>query len=167
MRRDRALAALRGELLAYAQSLTLDATAAEDLVQDAMLRALQSPHVPAARSELRPWAFRVVKNLFLDDLRKLRVRMEYRREQARLSRESPPRPADAVEALVVRQAFEKLNPREREILCLIDVLGLSYAEAAMVIGVPPGTVMSRVSRARRSMAEKLGESNIRPLRRRE
>lgn len=68
---------------------------------------------------------------------------------------------------MVRQAFAKLATRDREILCLVDILGLTYAEAATVIDVPLGTVMSRVSRARRAMIERLGETNIHPLRIRE
>jgi RNA polymerase sigma-70 factor (ECF subfamily) len=73
---------------------------------------------------------------------------------------------DAVETLMVRQAFASLSRRDREVLCLVDVLGLRYAEAAWVIGAPAGTVMSRLSRARRAMMERMGESNVRPMRKR-
>jgi len=64
---------------------------------------------------------------------------------------------------MVRQAYAKLAPRNREILCLVDILGLTYAQAASVIDIPLGTVMSRVSRARRAMIERMGETNVRPM----
>lgn len=159
----RALTALHPELLAYAQSLTLDTTAAEDLVHDALLRALQSDNAPQEPDGLRPWAFRIVKNLFLDLQRRHKVRMDYFRLEQHL--ESGHDACDLVEVLVVRQAYEKLAPRDREILCLIDVLGFTYAEASQIIGIPLGTVMSRISRARRSMLELIDDSNVRPFRR--
>lgn len=158
----RALAALHPELLAYARSLTLDAAAAEDLVHDALLRALQSESIPRDPDELRPWAFRVLKNLFLDGQRRHKVRMEYSRAQEQLA--TGLRAPDPVEVLVVRQAYGKLSSRDREILCLIDILGFTYAEASRIIDVPLGTVMSRISRARRSMLNLMQESNVRPFR---
>lgn len=158
----RALAALHPELLAYARSLTLDASAAEDLVHDAMLRALQSELVPRAADELRPWAFRVVKNLFLDVQRRHKVRMNFSRAQEQSTNGGWA--SDPVEIIVVRQAYGRLSPRDREILCLIDILGFTYAEASQIIDIPVGTVMSRISRARRSMLDLIEESNVRPLR---
>jgi len=158
----RALAALHPELLAYARSLTLDTAAAEDLVHDALLRAFQSDTAPRDPDELRPWAFRVLKNLFLDVQRRHKVRVEHSRSQAQLT--SGQRAPDPVEILVVRQAYGRLSPRDREILCLIDILGFTYAEASRIIDIPMGTVMSRISRARRSMIELMQESNVRPFR---
>lgn len=160
----RALAALHPELLAYAQSLTLDDGSAEDLVHDAMLRALQSKTVPQRVDDMRPWAFRVVKNLFLDVRRRHKVRAEYARAARDLSAGSGHAIADPVEALIVRQAYDRLSPRDREVICLIDILGLTYAEASSVMEVPPGTVMSRISRARRAMLDLMQDSNVRLLR---
>ena len=53
--------------------------------------------------------------------------------------------------MMIRLAFEKLPPEVREILCLVDIMGLKYAEAAEVMSVPTGTVMSRISRARKTL----------------
>ena len=165
MRLSRTLAGLRPELVAYARSLTLDATDAEDLAQSAILRALQSGTAPRETRDLRPWMFRVVRNLFIDDKRKERVQREYSLAQGRLFDSEPAQAGDPAETLVVRQAFAGLAPREREILCLVDILGLTYAEAAAALDIPAGTVMSRVSRARRAMIERMDGSNIRPLQR--
>lgn len=151
-------------------SLTLDPAMAEDIVQDAILRALRSPAAPRNIGDLRPWMFRVIRNIFIDGMRKERVRREFSRAHARLSGAGgfggASAAPDPVETLLVRQAFARLPARDREILGLIDILGLSYAQAANVLGVPPGTVMSRLSRARRAMIAALGESNVRPMARR-
>ncbi|MDH3667524.1 MAG: sigma-70 family RNA polymerase sigma factor [Paracoccaceae bacterium] len=166
MRLARVLTTLHPELLAFAASLTLNPAEAEDLVQDAVVRALQSGKAPRQSADLRPWMFRIIKNLFIDGKRKKRVQREFSAMQSRLSDALPAGSGDPVEALMVRQAYAKLAARDREILCLVDILGLTYAEAATAIDVPPGTVMSRVSRARRAMIERMGETNIRPLRKR-
>ena len=166
MRLRRTLTILRPELLAYARSLTLEISEAEDLVHDAVVRALQSGSAPRLIADLRPWMFRIIKNLFIDRKRKERVHREFSITQNRLSDIGPAQANDPVEALMVRQAYTKLAPREREILCLVDILGLTYAQAATVIDIPVGTVMSRVSRARRAMIERMGETNVRPIRKR-
>jgi len=163
LRLGRKLTALRPELLAYATSLSQDSAEAEDLAHDAVVRALQSGSAPRKIADLRPWMFRIVKNLFIDEKRKERVQREFSIAQSRLSDIGPAQASDPVEALMVRQAYAKLAPRDREILCLVDILGLTYAQAAAVIDVPVGTVMSRVSRARRAMIERMGETNVRPI----
>ncbi len=89
-----------------------------------MVRALQSGSSPKQIADLRPWMFRIIKNLFIDRKRKERVRWEYSIAQTRLSDIEPARTGDPVEALMVRQAYAKLAPRDREILCLVDVLGM-------------------------------------------
>jgi len=162
----RNLTVLNPELLAYATSLSENAEEAKDLVQESAVRALQATAAPKGISDLRPWMFRVIKNLFLDLKRKQRVRREFSDAQQRLSNADRVQVGDAVETLMVRQAFASLSRRDREVLCLVDVLGLRYAEAAWVIGAPAGTVMSRLSRARRAMVERMGESNVRPMRKR-
>lgn len=163
MRLGAKLTALQPELLAYAASLSRGASEAEDLAHDAVVRALQSGSAPKQIADLRPWMFRVIKNLFIDRKRKERVQREFSLGESRLSDIGPARSGDPVETLMVRQAYANLAPRDREILCLVDILGLTYAEAATVIDVPLGTVMSRVSRARRAMIERMGETNIRPM----
>lgn len=65
--------------------------------------------------------------------------------------------------ITVRQALDRLDPPHREILELIDLAGFRYAEAADILGVPVGTVMSRVSRARLSLLEAIEGGNLRPL----
>ena len=138
------------ELHAYARSLSPSTEASEELVQDAVERALRAETRPARVSDPRPWMFRVIRNLHYDELRRARVRREYIARERRFLTESDPNPDQARDVLL-RLAFEQLPEDKREVLFLVDVIGLKYAEAAGVMGVAPGTVMSRLSRARQSL----------------
>lgn len=140
------------DLQAYARSITSGSDDAGDLVQDAIERALRSDTRPTRRDELRPWMFRVIRNLHYDELRKLRVRREYSAGVGRLSDDALAT-RDHARDVLIRRAFEKLPPATREVLFLVDVMGLTYAEAAKVMDVPYGTVMSRLSRARRALLD--------------
>ncbi len=137
------------EFRAYATAICASASDAEDLIQDAIERALRSDNRPTRIDELRPWMFRVIRNLHYDELRKRRVRREYLAAERRLSDEAGS--SDAARDILVRLAFDKLSPDMREVLCLVDIMGLKYAEAAVVMNVANGTVMSRVSRARKAL----------------
>ncbi|MEM1159712.1 MAG: RNA polymerase sigma factor [Pseudomonadota bacterium] len=149
------------ELRAYARSICQSSEEADDLVQDAAERALRSDTRPKELADLRPWMFRVVRNLFFDELRKHRVRREYSTVQGRLSHDSQNVP-DRENDVLLRLAYEKLQPEFKEILFLVDVMGLKYAEAARVIDAPNGTVMSRVSRARKALLDLVGRDEKTP-----
>lgn len=139
------------ELRAYATAICTSRNAAEDLVQDAIERALRSGNRPLQPDALRHWMFRVIRNLHYDELRKIRVRREYLAAEKRLSSEVGN--SDTARDVLIRLAFDRLPPEKREVLCLVDIMGLKYAEAAEVMNVAPGTVMSRVSRARQALLE--------------
>ncbi|MEL7254601.1 MAG: sigma-70 family RNA polymerase sigma factor [Pseudomonadota bacterium] len=139
------------ELRAYALTLCLGHHAdAEDLVQDAVERALRAETRPAKLVELRPWIIRVIRNLHYDELRKRRVRREYSAAEKRLMGEGS-FAANVDRDVLIRLAFEKLPAEKREILYLVDILEFKYADAAWVLDVPKGTVMSRISRARAAL----------------
>lgn len=137
------------EFRAYAIAICASSDDAEDLVQDAIERALRTNNRPTVLDELRHWMFRVIRNLHYDELRKRRVRREYLAAEKRLSDEAGT--SDAARDVLIRMAFEKLSPDMREVLCLVDIMGLKYAEAAEVMNVANGTVMSRISRARKAL----------------
>lgn len=143
------------ELNAYARSICERREDGEDMVQEAVTRALTAADPPGAIEELRPWMFRVVRNLRTDAARRSKVRRDYFEREAGV-RENDVTRANSHEDMLVRMAFEALPPQTREILFLIDVMGLRYDEAASVLGVPRGTVMSRISRARRALRERIG-----------
>lgn len=138
------------ELRGYARSLSVSADAAEELVQDAVERALRSEGRPEDIGDLRPWMFRVIRNLHYDELRRARVRREYTTRERRLFTEAAPLP-DPARDVLLRLAFEQMPAEKKEVLFLVDVIGLKYAEAAEVMGIARGTVMSRLSRARAAL----------------
>ena len=152
MRSDHPLAVLLPEFRAYALAISDTREEAEDLVQEALARALGAERCPVRSDELRPWMFRVIRNLHTDELRKRRVRREYLADAARLF-DDDQRGGEGERDLLVRLAFEQLPAPAREVLFLVDVMGLKYREAAEVIGVPNGTMMSRVSRARKALMQ--------------
>lgn len=163
------LEAYLDRLFGFAVSLAGDRDVACDLVQDCALKALSAQRVPADEPAYRAWLFRILRNRFVD-----RLRQESRRPDATLldaqDGEADERLAPAlawrgdqhlINALTVRLAMERLSTREREILALIDIAGLTYGEAAAVLDIPAGTVMSRISRARQGLLVILNDSNIR------
>ena len=129
-------------------------------MQDAIERALRSDTRPRKLDELRPWMFRVIRNLSIDELRKRRVRREYSLAQERLSNGMIQNNNIARDTLL-RMAFDKLPPETREILFLVDIMGMKYSEAAEVMDVANGTIMSRISRARRALV-KLVDGSVAP-----
>lgn len=162
-----ALIHLMPEFRAYARSVSADPADADDLVSDAVERALTAGNRPHELDAIRPWMFRIIRNLTIDEARKRKVRREYFEAESRFMNE------DAFSAgvtghgtlddVLTRMAFEKLNPAEREILYLVDVTGLKYAETAEVLDVPVGTIMSRVSRARRALLALVDDTNVTEL----
>lgn len=146
---------LQVELLAYARSISDSREDAEDLVGDAIERAARSKGSPEGRHALKLWMFRIIRNLNIDELRKRRVQREYSRSPNRYSMR-PERDLLGIEdTVLVRRAFEGLPAAKREILYLVDVQGMKYAEAAELMGVPAGTIMSRVSRARKELLARI------------
>jgi RNA polymerase sigma-70 factor, ECF subfamily len=167
-------AAFRRQLLAaiprlrrYARSLVFDASAADDLVQTALERALAHWHQFDQRRDLLLWTVSIAHNAFMDERRR-EARMpaaEWIDGQDELT------PAPAVDVglrIDLIGALRQLPLEQREPLLLVSVEQLSYAECAEVLGIPIGTVMSRVSRGRAALRELLDGQpprSTRPLRR--
>lgn len=154
---------LTRELKAYALALTRNRDVADDLLQEVLLKLYEGKSLPSDGVTAKRYSFRMMRNLHIDNLRKTKVRMEYSVEQERLYSTSVVGDFDAVDQLIVRDAFSQLAQGHREILFLVDVMGFKYSEAAAVMEVPVGTIMSRVSRARAEMMKKLEESPLRSL----
>jgi RNA polymerase sigma-70 factor, ECF subfamily len=157
---------LRHRRAAYLLALQLlgDAEEAHDATQDAMMRFLSSLSRFQPGSPVRPWLFSIVRNRCRDLLRRRRVRraepLEHGEEQWRPELvdggQDPHR--DAEHAQLRRRlwrALARLAAEHREILVLREYQDLSYGEIAAVLGVPQGTVMSRLHRARRQLAAQL------------
>lgn len=143
---DTLLLAAWPRLMGYALRLTREPETARDLMQQSALQALSSPAPPRDHAAGLAWLFTVVRNTWTDQIRRRSVRsraaVEFEESDAWSFDDS------LITAVAVRQAMSRLGPGERHVVELVDVQGMSYREAAETIGVPVGTVMSRLSRAR-------------------
>ena len=150
---------LAKDLNVYALALVRDMDMAEDLVQDTLLKIYEKTDLlKQADFKLKPYAFRMLRNLYIDNLRKEKVRWEYSDEVKRLTHDELVASINTEDQLIIREAFAELTPEHQEILILIDILGFRYAEAAETLDIAKGTVMSRVSRARNAMILQLETS---------
>ena len=137
----------------YAKALTGDVNRADDLVQDTLERALAKLDLWQPGSDLRAWLFTLMHNLFVNQIR-------IKRPQETVMEDALDEPVSGgqMEALAARDihaALARLPEEQREVLLLVGLEQFGYAEAAQVLGVPTGTVMSRLSRARERMRQML------------
>jgi RNA polymerase sigma-70 factor (ECF subfamily) len=131
----------------YAFALTRDHAAADDLVQDTLERALRRWTLRG--DELRPWLFTVLHNLFVDDARVRRRRpLHDRLELHAQDVAALPAQDGALIGRDILAQFGALSDEHQAVLLLVTIEGFSYADAAAVLNLPIGTVMSRLSRAR-------------------
>ncbi|MFH6786003.1 MULTISPECIES: sigma-70 family RNA polymerase sigma factor [Methylobacterium] len=136
----------------YARSLTRDATQADDLVHDTLVRALERQGTLRPGTNLRTWLMTVLHNAFIDDQRRRKVEARYADALGQMTDEAtPPAQEGHVRLAQVREAFQRLPAEQREALHLVTIEGLAYQEAADVLGIPIGTLMSRLGRARAAL----------------
>ena len=144
-------------LLAYATRLTGDRAAAEDVVQETLVRAWRhADDLVEAKGSVRGWLLTVARNLVTDRARAKAARPTEVAE----SPSTPPVQRDhseaVVDTMVVLDALDQVSPEHRDVLVEIYYRGRSVAEAATVLGVPPGTVKSRSYYALRALRGVLG-----------
>jgi RNA polymerase sigma-70 factor (ECF subfamily) len=137
----------------YARALTGDLNRADDLVQDTLERALAKLDRWQPGSDLRAWLFTLMHNLFVNQIR-IRRPPETVMEDA-LDEPVSGGQMEALTARDIHDALAQLPEEQREVLLLVGLEQFGYAEAAQVLGVPVGTVMSRLSRARERMRQML------------
>jgi RNA polymerase sigma-70 factor (ECF subfamily) len=144
------LIAVLPRLRRFAAGLSRSASEADDLVQAACERALAREHQFQEGTRFDSWMFRIVQTIWIDQLRARDIRKEDGDiAEERLGTDEPVRRVEARLALSeVRRAVSLLPPDQRMTLMLVTVEGLSYKQAADVAGVPVGTIMSRLARAR-------------------
>jgi RNA polymerase sigma-70 factor (ECF subfamily) len=138
----------------YARSLARDSHAADDLVQDCLERAINRWHLRRNEGDLRAWLFAILRNLFLGDVRQRKRRGTVVPLDDGLATPSPAAAAEGDGRVAVRDvlaALDALAEEQRSVLLLVGVEDLSYEQAARVLDVPVGTVMSRLSRGRERM----------------
>ena len=129
----------------YARALAGDSHRADDLVQDTLERALTKFHLWRHGSDLRAWLFAIMHNVFINQLK---ARRELALDEAvEDALQSAPQ-SDPLELRDLDAALRRLPGEQREVLLLVGLEQLSYAEASQALDVPVGTVMSRLSRGR-------------------
>jgi RNA polymerase sigma-70 factor (ECF subfamily) len=151
--RKRAILAEMPKLRRYARALLRDRDTADDLVQDSLERALVNLDAWRTGENPRRWLFTIMHNIFIDQTRKAGRRGETAflpiDTAAALSK-----PADQIDGVASREildALQAISPERRAALVTVAIEGFSYAEAADMLGVPAGTLMSRISRGREEL----------------
>ena len=133
---------------------------AEDLVQETYERVLRRPREIAREEDALPYLLGVLRNTWVDTVRSRARRPTTPLDMEAAGRiEAPAGASSPVEQVAAREVFAvvaTLDEEFRDVVAAVDVAGLSYAEAARLLDVPLGTVMSRLSRGRRRVAEALG-----------
>jgi RNA polymerase sigma factor (sigma-70 family) len=136
----------------YARTLTRSDIDAEDLVHDALVRAYEKRGSFRAGADLRVWLLSIMHNIFIDGTRARGVEAQRLKRAGELvDQELPPAQDHHVRLCQIRQAFIELPDEQRAALYLIAIEGLSYSEAAVAQGIPVGTLMSRLARARNAL----------------
>lgn len=156
VRFQRELVELVPRLRRFAYALTGSSDAGDDLVQAACERALRNAEQFRPGTRMDSWMFRIMQNLWLDDRRRQRVRgVQIDPETASLSDDGQGarQVEDQVALAQVRAAVDALPHDQRSVLVLVAIEGLNYREAADVLDLPMGTVMSRLARARARLTE--------------
>ncbi len=142
----------------YARALMRDRSDAEDLMQDALARALSRSHQFKPGTNMRAWLFTILHNIHVNNVRAKVVRpneVPVEDHEQRLS--TPARQDGRIELRDMSRAIETLPAEQRQVLLLVGLEGMKYDEVATVLGVPIGTVMSRLSRAREAVRNRLSD----------
>jgi RNA polymerase sigma-70 factor (ECF subfamily) len=142
----------------YARALTGDGVMADDLVQDTLERAYVKFHLWQADSDLRKWLFAVMHNVFINHVRKPSLRLVS--DDHVIELESQVLDTDPGTAIDIARGLNMLSEEQREVLFLVVLEGLRYEEVGQLLGIPLGTVMSRLSRARDRLTGFLSEGSV-------
>lgn len=151
---SRELVSLLPKLRRFALTLTRNAADADDLVQEACERAITRSHLWNGEGKLESWVYAMTRNLWVDEIRKRKVRtgagVVDASEQDELRVD--PSAEHAIYAKQIHRMIQSLPEGLASVFVLVNVEGHSYREAADILGIPIGTVMSRLSTARLRLA---------------
>jgi len=142
------------DLRAIARMMTRESAAADDLVQDTVIRALRAFRKFEPGSNMKAWAFRIMHNCHINVVR--RRRLVPVGDLIDDWQQASPAQEDSVELKEVLRAVDRLAPAHREVIMLIRASGLSYNEAAEIMSCRLGTIKSRLNRADAALREALG-----------
>ena len=141
----------------YARALARDTAAADDLVQDCLARALGKLHLWQEGTDLRAWLFTILHNQYVNQVR----RAVREGNAVGLSETEPmltraPHQGKSLELRDLQRAIDRLPEEQRSVILLVGLEGMRYEQVAEVLGVPVGTVRSRLSRGREALRRLIG-----------
>jgi len=149
----------RGRLYRIAFSWCHDHDLADDLVQETMAKALKHAKQLRDKSAIQSWLFGIMNNCWRDHLRRQRD-MDNIDDIVLHSSDAPESDFERQDVKkLIRRHMEQLNMGQRQVISLVDLQGFTYEEVSRILDIPIGTVMSRLSRARKQLAESLLEHN--------
>lgn len=161
--KDRLIIEQIPRLRRYARALTGNAHAAEDLVQDCLERAWNKFHLWQTGTNMRAWMFTIMHNIHVNQVRKAVSRPTVvTLNDWTDDRGVKPVQEKRVEVRNVGAALERLPEEQRAVVLLVGLEELSYQEVAKILGIPMGTVMSRLSRGREKLRGLLDENGVVP-----
>jgi RNA polymerase sigma-70 factor (ECF subfamily) len=146
----------------YARVLVRGEQEADDLVQACLERALRKFHLWQSERKLRSWLFSIMHNIHIDATRtpafsRPALALDEVAEPAQMANQE-----DRANVATVLAAIDRLEQDLRDVLVLVAINELSYAEASEALGIPQGTLMSRLNRARERLRQSLGMEKLRP-----
>lgn len=143
----------------YARALTRDVTAADDLVQDCLARALAKVHLWQSGTDLRAWLFTILHNQYVNHVRRsVREGAAVALSETEPLLTSAPNQGKRLELRDLERAIARLPEEQRAVLLLVGLEGMRYEEVAAVLDVPVGTIRSRLSRGRELLRQLIGMS---------
>jgi RNA polymerase sigma-70 factor (ECF subfamily) len=151
----------------FARALTGDPALADDLVQDCVERALNKSHLYDPSRPLRAWLYAVLRNLYISGLRRNSRSTIVKTVDDLIDGEDavPPAQEERLSISSVSAALDRLAAQHREVIVLVGLEEMSYRDVSEILGVPIGTVMSRLSRAREHLKQILEDRGHTVLRR--
>jgi RNA polymerase sigma-70 factor (ECF subfamily) len=132
----------------YARALVGDRDGADDLVQDTLERAVRKFHLWKP-GDLRAWLFSIMHNVFVNQLKARKVAPEVEIDEETIAARIPT--ANSSDVLDLQRALGTLAPEQREVVLLVALEDMTYADVSRALGIPIGTVMSRLSRGREKL----------------
>lgn len=142
----------------FARSLTQSGNDSEDLVQSAVERALRRRQEGERFERLDSWLFKIVQNLWIDELRRRRRAPAEVLDERLPGEDGRNTTSSRMDLDAARAAMRALPPEQRAVMSIVVLDGMSYQQAAEVLDVPIGTIMSRLARARRALADRLAQA---------
>ena len=146
----------------YSLALLRNRAEADDLVQETLVRAIDRIGTRTGQGETRAWPFTIMHNLFVSRWRRIRRRAAILVQDAEADIGVPAGQLASLELAATARGIASLSEDQRQVLLLVTMDGFGYAEVASILGIPIGTVMSRLSRARDKLNDYM-EGRQRPV----